>query len=115
MAKIIDITGQRFGRLVVLSITDQKELHRGRKWLCRCDCGNEVIITGSSLRSGSTRSCGCLKKESDKRTMKRIATKHEPKPEPEIVYPVVVNKEQFDDWWMFGEHSEIKRLRKMFY
>lgn len=54
--------GGRFGRLFV------KELHsiddRGRrKFLCQCDCGNETVVSGSALKSGDTKSCGCLWKE----------------------------------------------------
>ena len=53
--------GQRFGRLVVL----EKAERRGhdRCWLCRCDCGNEKLIPKSCLKSGGSRSCGCLRKE----------------------------------------------------
>lgn len=53
--------GQRFGRLVVL-----EESHRlGGKvyWRCQCDCGQKAIVRGDSLRSGLTRSCGCIQKE----------------------------------------------------
>ena len=62
MPKPIDLTGKRFGRLVVIQrATNSKE---GRtRWLCKCDCGNERIILGKSLRNGRTQSCGCLNKE----------------------------------------------------
>lgn len=58
----IDLTGQRFGRLVVLS---QFPTEKGEalKWECVCDCGNSVVVTGSALRYGTTRSCGCLRAE----------------------------------------------------
>lgn len=62
MAKKMDLTGQRFGRLTVIKEIDQGE-HKQRKWLCRCDCGKELITRQSSLRNGSTRSCGCLRNE----------------------------------------------------
>ena len=57
----IDISGKRFGKLVV---TEAKE-HRNKQiaWLCKCDCGNEVVVRGSQLRRGRTKSCGCLRKE----------------------------------------------------
>lgn len=60
----IDMTGQRFGRLVVIS---QAESHRGRTgsvvaaWLCQCDCGQQTTVTRDGLRSGDTKSCGCLR------------------------------------------------------
>ncbi|HDR9285133.1 TPA: hypothetical protein QDB46_000187 [Burkholderia multivorans] len=62
--KLIDITGQRFGRLVVLGKGPKRPSKLGgSNWICRCDCGNEVIAVGSSLRSGGRKSCGCLGKE----------------------------------------------------
>ncbi|WP_054955031.1 AP2 domain-containing protein [Paenibacillus dakarensis] len=59
--KLIDITGERYGRLTVI-----KEIERNRytrRWLCRCDCGNEVPVTMSNLRNGHTTSCGCAQRE----------------------------------------------------
>lgn len=56
--KLIDIAGQRFGRLLVL----EKDA-TPRKWRCLCDCGRETLATGPNLRKGSTRSCGCLGRE----------------------------------------------------
>ena len=61
--KKIDLTGQRFGRLVVLG-DDGTRNNRGKiKWLCQCDCGTILYVHRSSLRSGNTKSCGCLFKE----------------------------------------------------
>lgn len=57
-----DMTGQRFGKLTVIEPAG-KTNDRQLKWLCRCDCGNEKIILGSSLKSGRTQSCGCILKE----------------------------------------------------
>lgn len=61
MGKFRDLTGQRFGRLVVLKRIE----NRGRFvcWLCKCDCGEEAKVTSNSLLSGHTKSCGCLHKE----------------------------------------------------
>ena len=54
-----DITGQRFGKLTAIAPTDKRSGGSVvRK--CQCDCGNECEVRGSSLRSGSTQSCGCL-------------------------------------------------------
>lgn len=60
---IKDITGQRFGRLVVISKTDQR-ICRHVVWKCICDCGNECFVPSNSLRLGKKRSCGCLEIES---------------------------------------------------
>lgn len=61
----IDLTGQRFGRLVVLEKVDYNDTPQRceAKWRCKCDCGNIVEIRGTSLRKGATRSCGCLHNE----------------------------------------------------
>lgn len=59
--KYIDITGQRFGKLQVIKYYGKSK--KGALWLCKCDCGNETIVNGGSLRSGHTQSCGCLQKE----------------------------------------------------
>lgn len=60
--RLIDLSGKRFGMLqVICRVEDQ--IHgggsRSAMWLCRCDCGNEVVINGGSLRRGLTKSCGC--------------------------------------------------------
>ena len=60
MGRLIDLTGRRFGKLVVLGRDYSREYHRPF-WKCICDCGNETIVKGSSLVCGSTKSCGCLK------------------------------------------------------
>lgn len=59
--KFMDLTGQRYGRLVVICRVENK----GRKtqWKCVCDCGKEVFVTTDLLRKGKTKSCGCLRKE----------------------------------------------------
>ena len=59
-----DITGQRFGRLTVIKEADNRHYaRRNSYWECLCDCGNTIVIQGGALRSGHTRSCGCLVKE----------------------------------------------------
>lgn len=58
MGQLIDLTGQRFGRLVVIK---QQGFDKNRQaiWLCQCDCGNTKEILGSNLRKGRSKSCGC--------------------------------------------------------
>lgn len=60
-----NMTGQRFGRLTVLSKgeTERKNGQWRTTWRCKCDCGNEVVVKASYLREGRTTSCGCYKKE----------------------------------------------------
>lgn len=56
---IVDITGQRFGRLVAIKPTNKRSGF-SVVWECMCDCGKTCYINGSSLRRGHTESCGCL-------------------------------------------------------
>lgn len=57
-----DLSTQRFGRLVV--VRRAEEDRKGRpQWICKCDCGEETLVTSNHLRTGGTRSCGCLIKE----------------------------------------------------
>jgi len=58
-----DLTGQRFGKLVVIQETDQRK-KRSICWLCQCDCGNEIVVSSDFLVQGRTKSCGCLLPES---------------------------------------------------
>jgi hypothetical protein len=58
MVKLIDITGQRFGRLVVVQRANSTPRGKAR-WLCQCDCGKAHVTTSENLRCGDTRSCGC--------------------------------------------------------
>lgn len=57
----LDLTGKRFGRLVVLN----KQGHKGKDiaWKCKCDCGKETIVSVTNLLNNSTKSCGCLARE----------------------------------------------------
>jgi hypothetical protein len=58
MPPLKDLTGMRFGRLVVNSYAG-KDKHRESLWLCTCDCGKVVTVISCNLRTGNTTSCGC--------------------------------------------------------
>lgn len=60
--KLVDRTGQRFGKLVVLQQAGRNNLKKVL-WKCKCDCGNETIVVSGSLVTGNTTSCGCHLKE----------------------------------------------------
>jgi hypothetical protein len=62
MTKMVDLAGQRFGRLVVLHRVLDKTPGRAR-WAVLCDCGTQKAVNGDGLRSGRSRSCGCLRRE----------------------------------------------------
>lgn len=66
-----DLTGQRFGRLLVVKKAGNNQNNKVM-WLCACECGREATVIGSRLYTGKTLSCGCLTKE---KTIER-STKH---------------------------------------
>lgn len=62
-----DLTGKRFGRLTVISVSHSRKCPNFKGtvlyWKCMCDCGNEAIVPGASLRTGDAKSCGCYQKD----------------------------------------------------
>lgn len=71
-AKSDDIQGKRFGRLVVVEKTEKYKKGEGYIWKCQCDCGNETYVPVALLKSGKTKSCGCIKDESVKISLKKM-------------------------------------------
>lgn len=63
MGILKDLTGNRYGRLTVLNRNEKNDKQNKPLWICRCDCGNVVVVRGTSLKCGDVKSCGCLLKE----------------------------------------------------
>jgi ribosomal protein S27E len=61
--KKIDLVGSRFSRLLVTKQASTSPCGRFLRWQCTCDCGNEIVAYGGALKSGNTKSCGCLREE----------------------------------------------------
>jgi len=59
MAKRIDITGNNYGDLTVIKLSDQRNDYGKSLWECLCSCGDTTHVLGASLRSGHYKSCGC--------------------------------------------------------
>ena len=65
--KLIDLTGQRFGKLVVIERAEDYVSPKGAhctRWHCKCDCGCTKVVSSNSLKRHYTKSCGCLAKGS---------------------------------------------------
>lgn len=90
----IDLTGKRFGRLLVIKRAENYKKLSGKTsttWVCRCDCGEEKVIRGTDLKMGRSTSCGCYNREiaplktfkdlTNKRFGKLIVIKRVPIPE----------------------------------
>lgn len=61
-----DLTGIRFGKLVVIGDVQRKSYDQCSRWLCECDCGNQITVIRGSLITNNTRSCGCMNSISHK-------------------------------------------------
>ena len=75
MAVKIDLTGHKYGKLTVLTI-DTDIPGKKKKWLCKCECGNETIVSGSNLRNGHTKSCLKCGYESTKKAITKHGQSH---------------------------------------
>lgn len=75
MSEVVDITGQKFNRLLVIKRVENNE-HGESRWLCRCTCGKEKIVVGRYLKSNHTQSCGCLHKELGAKRIYKFSKKY---------------------------------------
>lgn len=126
--KVIDRTGMRFGKLVVIRF-----LATGCQtsyWECQCDCGAVLTVSGAALKSGKT-SCGCGRSEAQiqawNRRREKAAAARRAKEEKQraerrhkefLERQMIRNQEagmRFDDMWMFGDSHAIERLKTMFH
>lgn len=66
VGKFVDLIGQKFNRLTVIKRAEDYVSPKGQhhtRWLCVCDCGNEIVVKGEHLKNKNTKSCGCLNAE----------------------------------------------------
>jgi len=70
MPPFLDITGMMFGRLTALKLVGKTPAGMSL-WLCACECGNKRVVMVSSLRYGSTTSCGCIRVEQQRKSFLR--------------------------------------------
>ena len=61
MSKFENLINKKFGKLIVVKRVENNKFNQAQ-WLCQCECGNELVINTNSLKSGNTKSCGCLAK-----------------------------------------------------
>lgn len=76
--RVVDRSGQRFGRLIVVSRVENDKSGRAR-WLCKCDCGGQIVVSNGNLRTGASCSCGCLRREHTARLGRRQSGSRNPK------------------------------------
>ncbi len=59
MCRVVEMAGKKYGALLVLERSGSSSKQPGAQWLCRCECGREILVMGYSLRTGNTTTCGC--------------------------------------------------------
>lgn len=81
MGKLVDLSGQTFGRLFVLERGENYVSPKGQqqtRWVCLCECGTEAVVVGTRIKRGITSSCGCLNREllSERATSNKYSVTH---------------------------------------
>ncbi|MCI8378602.1 MAG: hypothetical protein HFH72_08810 [Lachnospiraceae bacterium] len=71
-ANRISLVGEKFGKLTVVDIDEEKSKNGKLVWRCACDCGNRLSVAGGNLKSGHTKSCGCSKRNIHSRNFKDL-------------------------------------------
>ena len=100
MSKYINLTGETFGRLLVLHRNGSNR-SGDAMFLCRCDCGTLTVVRGKHLRSGNTTSCGCYKAEQD---VLRQADQI-----------VDMSDQSFGNWYVLGRAENRKNTRQAYW
>lgn len=72
--KLIDLTGEKFGRLTVIKRNGSR--YKVPLWECICECGNTCYVVSKSLLNGSTRSCGCYRHQCERENLLKSRTTH---------------------------------------
>ena len=89
--KKINLVGKKFNRLTILKESGKKGSNY--TWLCKCDCGNEVVIPGNLLTTGRTKSCGCLAKETASKQSYKAMKVHQEKYIVENTNTAIISRE----------------------
>ncbi|MDO5018790.1 MAG: hypothetical protein Q4E02_05760 [Lagierella massiliensis] len=63
MGKLLDLKGEKFGKLIVIHRIEDRDKEGYAKWLCKCECGGEIIVNSKQLQRGTITSCGCIPKK----------------------------------------------------
>lgn len=106
-ANTLNIVNQRFGKLVVLKQAG-KDSDGSYNYLCQCDCGNQKIINGVSLRQGQTTSCGCINYSIGEKIIYNIFIKNNINFKQEYIFPDFPKKRY--DFVIFDNNKKIKRI-----
>lgn len=111
LKQLNDLTHQQFGQLTVIHYAGS---HRDRSsWLCKCSCGNEIVVGQSELVYGHTLSCGCLRSSYGEQRIEEILCENNIQYKKEYIFPDLLsenNKPLRFDFAIFDEQNQLKCL-----
>lgn len=103
--QVEDVAGRQFGKLTVLSFS---HCDKGALWHCRCECGTEKLVKTSAMKSGGTKSCGCIRREN---TLERARSTGFEAQWRRAVYAYVNNAKQRGITWDLTPEEALKIMR----
>ncbi len=111
MARIKNLSGQRFGRLIAITYDhDKRSGSGGILWNCLCDCGNDSVVRSNELVSGNTQSCGCLRLE-------RVSEKNRKRPFESLYNTIIrhARKRGIDEILSYDEFVLLTEITECYY
>lgn len=109
--RLVDLTGQKFGKLTVIKRFVQNNNQNKPLWECICDCGNMHIVDGNSLKSGSTQSCGCIGNSRGEQIIKEILLKNNISFAQQVSFSDLKDKNVLRfDFAILDDQQKIKKL-----
>ena len=112
--ELIDLTGMRFEKLFVKERAKDYISPSGNaqtQWLCLCDCGSTIIVLGSSLRRGLTKSCGCIRNSLGEAKIKEYLKTNHIKYKPEYKFDDLLTENGYPMRFDFGVLDENNQLK----
>ena len=105
----VNLIGNRYGKLLVLNVTEGRTKSRGQIWECQCDCGNICYVSTNHLQTGNTKSCGCLQGHSvGELNIKKILESYNIKFKQEYIFKELPNR-RFD-FAIFNDNNDLVEL-----
>lgn len=107
----VNLTGQRFGNLVCIKKAGSLREHAA--WLCKCDCGNEIITDSGSLRAGYRTSCGCRRVSGPAKKIETILIQNNINYKKEVTFPDLRspnNHSLYFDFVIYNKNNEILKI-----
>lgn len=108
---LVDLTGQKFNKLTVLRRAQTNTSSNKPRWVCQCDCGNIIEVSGECLKQGDTKSCGCLGKSVGEYIIRELLLKNKIPFLSEVKFPDLKDKGYLRfDFALLDKENKIVKL-----